>query len=135
MVNLRNLGENSTLTLVNGKRMAPTAGASVSGGEFVNINAIPQIMTERIEVLTDGGSAIYGADAVAGVVNIIMRNDFEGIEIRGDLQGVESAGDVFRPDHKRHLGLDQRRRRYPFCHFRGNVRARPSERPVRQPHR
>ena len=95
MVNLRNLGENSTLTLVNGKRMAPTAGASVSGGEFVNINAIPQIMTDRIEVLTDGGSALYGADAVAGVVNIIMRTDFEGLELYGDIQGVESAGDVF----------------------------------------
>ena len=95
MVNLRNLGENSTLTLVNGKRMAPTAGASVSGGEFVNLNAIPQIMTDRIDVLTDGGSALYGADAVAGVVNLIMRTDFDGLEIRGDLQGVESAGDVF----------------------------------------
>ena len=95
VVNLRNLGENSTLTLINGKRMAPHAGETITGGEFVNINAIPQIMTERIEVLTDGGSALYGADALAGVVNIIMRNDFEGIEIRGDIQGVEAAGDSF----------------------------------------
>ncbi|MXZ33437.1 MAG: TonB-dependent receptor plug domain-containing protein, partial [Gammaproteobacteria bacterium] len=95
VVNLRNLGENSTLTLINGKRMAPHAGETVTGGEFVNINAIPIVMTDRIEVLTDGGSALYGADAVAGVVNIIMRTDFEGFELYGDIQGVEAAGDAF----------------------------------------
>jgi len=95
VVNLRNLGENSTLTLINGKRMAPHAGETNSGGEFVNINAIPIVMTDRLEVLTDGGSALYGADAVAGVVNVIMRTEFEGIEIYGDIQGVESAGDAF----------------------------------------
>ncbi len=95
VVNLRNLGENSTLTLINGKRMAPHAGETTTGGEFVNINAIPIVMTDRLEVLTDGGSALYGADAVAGVVNIIMRTEFEGIEIYGDIQGVESAGDAF----------------------------------------
>ncbi len=95
VVNLRNLGENSTLTLINGKRMAPHAGETTTGGEFVNINAIPIVMTDRIEVLTDGGSALYGADAVAGVVNIIMRNDFEGFELYGDIQGVEEAGDSF----------------------------------------
>lgn len=95
MVNLRNLGENSTLTLINGKRAAPTAGASVSGGEFFNINSIPVVMTDRIEVLTDGGSATYGADAVAGVVNLVMRTDFEGFELYGDIQGVEAAGDSF----------------------------------------
>ncbi len=95
VVNLRNLGENSTLTLINGKRMAPHAGETTTGGEFVNINAIPVVMTDRIEVLTDGGSALYGADAVAGVVNIIMRTDFEGFELFGDIQGVEAAGDSF----------------------------------------
>lgn len=95
VVNLRNLGENSTLTLINGKRMAPHAGETNTGGEFVNINAIPIVMTERIEVLTGGGSALYGADAVAGVVNVIMRTEFEGFELRGDIQGVEAAGDAF----------------------------------------
>jgi len=94
-VNLRNLGENSTLTLINGKRVSPFAGQTNSGGEFVDINAIPIVMTDRVEVLTDGGSALYGADAVAGVVNIIMRTDFEGLEIYGDIQGVEQAGDAF----------------------------------------
>lgn len=94
-VNLRNLGENSTLTLINGKRMAPAAGITTTGGEFVDINAIPIVMTDRVEVLTDGGSALYGADAVAGVVNIIMRTDFEGLELYGDLQNMEEAGNAF----------------------------------------
>ncbi|PCJ25202.1 MAG: hypothetical protein COA96_07830 [SAR86 cluster bacterium] len=94
-VNLRNLGENSTLVLINGKRQVPAAANTRSGGEFVDLNTIPLVMTERVEILTDGGSALYGADAVAGVVNIIMRTDFEGLEIYGDLQGVEAAGDSF----------------------------------------
>lgn len=94
-VNLRNLGENSTLTLVNGKRMVPSGALTRGGGEFVDLNAIPLVMTERVEILTDGGSALYGADAVAGVVNIIMRTEFEGLEIYGDAQNVEAAGSAF----------------------------------------
>ena len=94
-VNLRNLGENSTLTLINGKRMSPAAGITNSGGEVVNLNDIPIVMTERVEVLTDGGSALYGSDAVAGVVNLIMRTEFEGFELYADIQGVEAAGGAF----------------------------------------
>ena len=94
-INLRNLGENSTLTLINGKRVAPYAAITNNGGEFVDINAIPLVMTDRVEILTDGGSALYGSDAVAGVVNVIMRTDFEGFELYGDVQGVEAAGDAF----------------------------------------
>ena len=90
-VNLRNLGENSTLTLINGKRIAPAAVTTRSGGEFVDLNSIPLVMTDRVEILTDGGSALYGADAVAGVVNVIMRTDFEGFELYGDIQGVQKA--------------------------------------------
>ena len=67
-INLRNLGENSTLTLINGKRMAPAATSTPSGGEFVDINTIPLVMVERLEVLTDGGSALYGSDAVPGLL-------------------------------------------------------------------
>ena len=88
-VNLRNLGENSTLTLINGKRMAPAATSTPTGGEFVDINSIPLVMVERLEVLTDGGSALYGSDAVAGVVNVIMRTQFEGLELYGDIQAIE----------------------------------------------
>jgi iron complex outermembrane receptor protein len=94
-VNLRNLGENSTLTLINGKRMVPAAVTTRSGGEFVDLNSIPLVMTDRVEILTDGGSALYGADAVAGVVNIIMRNDFEGFELYGDIQGVQKADEKY----------------------------------------
>src|SRR5690606_17772899 len=94
-VNLRNLGENSTLTLVNGKRLVPSAALTHSGGEFVDLNSIPLVMTERVEILTDGGSALYGADAVAGVVNMIMRTNFEGLELYGDVQKVEKADGVY----------------------------------------
>ncbi|MEC8859929.1 MAG: TonB-dependent receptor [Pseudomonadota bacterium] len=88
-INLRNLGENSTLTLINGKRFAPAATATPTGGEFVDINTIPLVMVERLEVLTDGGSALYGSDAVAGVANVIMRTQFEGFELYGDVQAIE----------------------------------------------
>jgi iron complex outermembrane receptor protein len=94
-VNLRNLGENSTLTLINGKRMAPASATTTTGGEFVDINSIPLVMTDRVEILTDGGSALYGADAVAGVVNIIMRTDFEGVELYGDIQSIDSASGAY----------------------------------------
>jgi len=88
-VNLRNLGENSTLTLINGKRQVAAATTTPTGGEFVDINTIPLVMVERLEVLTDGGSALYGSDAVAGVVNVIMRTQFEGLELYGDIQAIE----------------------------------------------
>ncbi len=94
-VNLRNLGPNSTLTVINGKRVSPVAAVSSSGQEFVDLNTIPLVMTERVEILTDGGSALYGSDAVAGVVNVIMRNDFEGVELYGEANGVAEAGDLF----------------------------------------
>ncbi|MSR11133.1 MAG: TonB-dependent receptor [Gammaproteobacteria bacterium] len=94
-VNLRNLGGNSTLTLINGKRFTPVAVVSSSGQETVDLNSIPLVMTERVEVLTDGGSALYGSDAVAGVVNVIMRTNFEGFELYADTQGIEEAGDIY----------------------------------------
>lgn len=71
-VDLRGLGSGATLTLLNGRRLAP-AGF----GTFVDISAIPLAAVERVEVLADGASAIYGADAVGGVVNIIMRRDLD----------------------------------------------------------
>lgn len=94
-VNLRNLGGNSTLTLINGHRFTPSAVVTSSGQESVDLNSIPLVMTDRVEVLTDGGSALYGSDAVAGVVNIIMRTDFEGLELYADTQGVEESGGTF----------------------------------------
>ncbi len=75
-INLRGLGTNSTLVLIDGAR--PALGGV--GGLFADISLIPMTAVERIEVLTDGASAIYGADAVAGVVNLRLRNRFEGAE-------------------------------------------------------
>lgn len=73
--NLRGLGAMATLTLINGRRVAPSAN-----GQFVDITSIPLSAVERVEVLTDGASAVYGADAVAGVINIILRKNFDGAE-------------------------------------------------------
>lgn len=73
--NLHGLGSVSTLTLVNGRRVAPSGQ-----GQFIDVSTIPLAAVERIEILTDGASAIYGADAVAGVVNILLRKDFDGAE-------------------------------------------------------
>lgn len=85
--NLRGLGQDETLTLVNGRRVAPFAFAAGGGPEnsggtelFVDINAIPLAAIERIEILKDGASALYGSEAVAGVVNIILRKHYDGLE-------------------------------------------------------
>ena len=79
-LNLRDLGANNTLVIVNGRRTVATANAS-GGTVFVDLNRFPIAMVERVEVLKDGATAIYGADATAGVVNIILRKDFNGVEI------------------------------------------------------
>lgn len=85
-VNLRGVGPTATLVLMDGKRL-PFAGQKLADGDrFVDINSIPITMVERVEVLKDGGSAIYGSDAIAGVVNFITRTDFEGFEISGKYQ-------------------------------------------------
>lgn len=76
-ISLRGLGAGSTLTLINGRRVAPFGFGSAS---FVDTNAIPLAAIERIEILLDGASAIYGADAIGGVVNIILRKNYEGVE-------------------------------------------------------
>jgi outer membrane receptor protein involved in Fe transport len=74
-INLRGLGQRATLVLINGRRIAPS-----DTGAFVDVSLIPITAVERVEVLTDGASAIYGSDAVGGVVNFILRTDFDGIE-------------------------------------------------------
>lgn len=74
-INLRGLGQRATLVLINGRRVAPS-----DNGSFVDVSLIPITAIERVEIVTDGASAIYGSDAVGGVVNFILRNDFKGIE-------------------------------------------------------
>jgi len=78
-VSLRGIGSDKTLVLVNGRRLALFAGL----GADVNINAIPLGAIDRVEVLQDGASGVYGSDAIAGVVNFILRKDFQGIELSG----------------------------------------------------
>ncbi len=75
-VNLRNLGSDRTLVLVNGRRWVGGTGL----GGSVDLNTIPTAAVERIEILKDGASTIYGSDAIAGVVNVILRQNFEGAE-------------------------------------------------------
>jgi iron complex outermembrane recepter protein len=75
-VNLRGIGSNATLLLLGGRRMPP-AGTQ---GQFTDASVIPSIAVERLEVVADGGSAIYGSDAITGVVNLVPRRDFEGAE-------------------------------------------------------
>ncbi|MFT4799297.1 MAG: iron complex outermembrane receptor protein [Candidatus Azotimanducaceae bacterium] len=90
-VNLRGLGLNSTLVLFNGKRQVVAAAETQDGSEFVDVNTIPMVMLERVEILKDGGSALYGSDAIAGVVNFILRDDYEGIQIAGDVTSSDRA--------------------------------------------
>ena len=119
-VNLRGLGSESTLVLVDGKRI----GHSGALGGVTDISTIPLALVERIEVLLDGASAIYGSDAVGGVINIITRRDYEGAELdlnynqpadgsygewRGSISGGFNAGGTrirASVSHSEHSGLD-----------------------------
>lgn len=131
-VNLFGLGSERTLTLVNGKRMVSSMSpqpnrASGQGGLQVDIGAIPAALIDRIETITVGGAPAYGADAIAGTVNVILKQRFEGIELDGQvglsdrkdagnyrlqgLYGTNFAGDrgniVFSGEFVRRNGLGQ----------------------------
>jgi len=92
-VSLRGLGAGSTLVLLNGRRMAPYGLADDGQKVFTDLSTIPMDAVERIEVLKDGASSIYGSDAIAGVVNIILRKDFTGVVVKGSY-GTSSDSDV-----------------------------------------
>jgi iron complex outermembrane receptor protein len=91
-ISLRGLGAGSTLVLLNGRRMATYGLADDGQKVFTDLSTIPLDAVERVEVLKDGASAIYGSDAIAGVVNIILRSDFQGAILRGSY-GVSGDGD------------------------------------------
>lgn len=86
-INLRGLGSDATLTLLNGHRMPYSASR-----QSIDISAIPLGAVERIEIVADGASALYGSDAVAGVANIILKRDFDGVETRVRLGGATEGG-------------------------------------------
>src|SRR5690606_21805415 len=86
-ISLRGFGANRSLVLVNGKRMVPINALMVT-----DVNSVPSALIERVETITGGASAVYGADAVGGVTNFILRDDFEGFDV--DMQhGATMEGD------------------------------------------
>ncbi|WP_299196589.1 TonB-dependent receptor [uncultured Erythrobacter sp.] len=91
VLNLRGLGENRTLVLVNGRRHV----SGIAGQQAVDINSIPTALIERVETLTGGASALYGSDAVTGVVNFVLKDDFEGLQANVQ-SGISSEGDAWR---------------------------------------
>ncbi|PZQ59447.1 MAG: TonB-dependent receptor [Phenylobacterium zucineum] len=88
--NLFNLGAGRTLTLLNGRRMVTSA--SGLGDRTVDTNVIPSGLVQRVDIVQAGGAAVYGSDAIAGVVNYILKNDFEGLELDAQY-GESSKGD------------------------------------------
>jgi iron complex outermembrane receptor protein len=82
-VDLRGLGSQRTLILIDGRRIAGSPTPGSGGSSAQNLNAIPLAAIERVEILRDGASAVYGADAIGGVVNIITRKDFQGLTVGG----------------------------------------------------
>src|SRR5688572_827858 len=87
-INLRGLGVSSTLLLINGRRQTQSAVTTDRGENFVDTSSLPPMIAfERIEILKDGATALYGSEAVAGVANFITRGDFVGFDLELGLQG------------------------------------------------
>ncbi len=101
-VSLRGLGSSSTLVLVNGRRVAVDSFAN-GADTFVNVNAIPMSAIERVEILTDGASSVYGSDAIAGVINFILRKDFEGHELSA-MYGDDTSSHDFNRKNLTYVG-------------------------------
>lgn len=92
-VSLRGLGAQATLVLMNGRRISSFGFATGGQSTFVDVNQIPLSAVERIEVLLDGASAIYGSEAMAGVINVITRKDYRGAEVRANY-GIPDTNDT-----------------------------------------
>ena len=92
-ISLRGLGQKATLVLINGRRTAGYGFAQNLQDTFVDLNSIPASAVERIEILKDGASAVYGSDAIAGVVNVILRKDYKGIEFSAGAGTAAGNGD------------------------------------------
>lgn len=109
-IDIRGLGVNRTLVLVDGRRWVGTV-SNANGA--VDVNSIPITLVERVEVLKDGASAIYGSDAIGGVVNFILRRDIDSMEVSGFV-GVSSRGDAFTERYDATLGASNDRGRVMF---------------------
>ena len=88
--NLRSLGAGRTLTLVDGRRHVGSAGGSLA----VDVDTIPRLLIQDIEIITGGASSVYGADAVSGVLNFVLRKDFEGLEIDASAAMINQDGET-----------------------------------------
>ncbi|MDX2236942.1 MAG: TonB-dependent receptor [Hyphomonadaceae bacterium] len=117
-VNIFNLGSQRTLTLVNGRRFVTSNAAQIVGGlaqqgTQVDLNSVPTALIDRIETIQAGGAAVYGSDAVAGVINIIMKDDYEGFEIDAQY-GVSERDDYENERLRATYGVN-------FLDGRGNI--------------
>lgn len=101
--NLRGLGADATLVLVDGKRFS---GSAVSEGNFVSLNNIPASAIERVEVLTEGASSIYGSDAVGGVINFILRKDYVGATTSMRYEDSSTGSDKYSLSQQLGFGWD-----------------------------
>lgn len=108
-INLRGLGSNRTLVMLNGRRLAPSGV-----GSSIDVNNLPQALIERVEIITGGASTVYGSDAIAGVVNFITRDDFEGFHLDVNASTTEK-GDSESTDFNIVYG-------HNFSSGRGNIR-------------
>jgi iron complex outermembrane receptor protein len=131
---LRNLGSASTLVLINGRRMSPAAYADPNAGQSTqyDLNSIPLSALERVEILKDGGSAVYGSDAIAGVINFITKSNFKGGDItaqhsqdgygnfgRNGISGAYGFGDLDEDRFNAFVAFDfSRRDRTPIAEAR-----------------
>ena len=88
--NLRSLGSNRTLTLVDGRRHVGSSGGSLA----VDVDTIPRLLIDNIEIITGGAASVYGADAVSGVLNFVLRKDFEGLEVDANLGMINQDGQL-----------------------------------------
>jgi iron complex outermembrane receptor protein len=91
-VSLRGLGADSTLILVNGRRISVSPFANEIDTAFVDINNIPLAAIKRVDILKDGASATYGSDAIAGVINIILKDDYDGLEVSTKIGDTADGG-------------------------------------------
>jgi iron complex outermembrane receptor protein len=104
-VSMRGFGKVSTLVLVNGRRIASYGLSDNAQENFTNLDAIAADSIERVEILKDGASAIYGSDAVAGVINIILRKEYDGTQIKVGYRGAENFSDMRSRDVKAIFGF------------------------------
>jgi iron complex outermembrane receptor protein len=95
-VSLHGLSSLRTLVLINGRRVAPYGVGFTQDSVSVDVNAIPLAAIERVEVLKDGASALYGSDAIAGVINFILRQEFKGVEATGEYGDTTDGGASFK---------------------------------------